>query len=297
MDQRGDGGGWGIELGFVFFGEFQVDGGEVDAVLEIFLFGFHLFDFAADTGDFLFDAKDVADFSGALGEDGLETLLGFGGVFQTGNQISMLLGDFFSVLVFGLGATEGFYLNERGGELRRGNAQGGLERTRGTLRRVDGKVGRVTVVASDDGVERCARGIEIFRDNGERDGAGDHWPAMEPALVNTFGGFMFGFCFAFKNLAYRPSRLVRGQAVAGSSLPLAAHFDMVLVSPFRAHLLFGSDQAGLVLGEVNGLNRQEVATAFCSCRRARTLAFSPWASVPTMRATQRRDGNAQEKIL
>jgi len=60
VDLGGDGGGQGVELGFVLLGEFQVDGGEVDAVLEIFLFGFHLFDFAADAGDFLFDGEDVA---------------------------------------------------------------------------------------------------------------------------------------------------------------------------------------------------------------------------------------------
>src|SRR5690348_2418607 len=77
MDQRGDGRSRGIELGFVLLREFEVDGGKIDAMLEVFLFGFHLFDFAADAGDFLFDFEDVADFAGALREDGLETLLGF----------------------------------------------------------------------------------------------------------------------------------------------------------------------------------------------------------------------------
>ena len=81
-DLRGDGGGRGVELGFVFLGEFEIDGGEVDAMLEIFLFGFHLFDFAADARDFLFDFEDVADFAGAVREDGLEALLGFAGIFQ-----------------------------------------------------------------------------------------------------------------------------------------------------------------------------------------------------------------------
>lgn len=77
VDQRGDGGSRGIELGFIFLRELKVERGKVDAMLEVFLFGFHLFDFAADASDFLFDFEDVADFAGALGEDGLETLLGF----------------------------------------------------------------------------------------------------------------------------------------------------------------------------------------------------------------------------
>ena len=51
-------------------------------MLEVFLFGFHLFYFAADSGDFLFDAEDVADFSGALGEDSLEALLGFARILE-----------------------------------------------------------------------------------------------------------------------------------------------------------------------------------------------------------------------
>ena len=69
-------------------------------MLEIFLFGFHLFDFAADAGDFLFDCEDIADFSGALNEDGLEALLGFAGIFEASDEIGMLLGDFFAVLRF-----------------------------------------------------------------------------------------------------------------------------------------------------------------------------------------------------
>jgi hypothetical protein len=40
-----------------------------------------LLDFASDAGDFLFDFEDVADFSGALGEDGLEALLGLARIF------------------------------------------------------------------------------------------------------------------------------------------------------------------------------------------------------------------------
>ena len=72
MELCGYCGGGGIELGFILLGETEVDGGEVDAVLEIFLFGFHLLDLVADAGDFLFYLEDVADFSGALREDGLE---------------------------------------------------------------------------------------------------------------------------------------------------------------------------------------------------------------------------------
>jgi hypothetical protein len=43
-------------------------------MFEVFLFGFHLLNFAADAGNFLFNFEDVADFSGAFSEDGLETL-------------------------------------------------------------------------------------------------------------------------------------------------------------------------------------------------------------------------------
>ena len=39
-------------------------------MLEVFLFGFHLFYFAADAGDFSLDSEDVTDFASALSEDG-----------------------------------------------------------------------------------------------------------------------------------------------------------------------------------------------------------------------------------
>jgi hypothetical protein len=70
--------------------------------------GFHLLDFATDAGDFLFDFEDVADFAGALREDGLEALFSFAGIFQARDEIGVLLGDFFAVLRFEFDAAERF---------------------------------------------------------------------------------------------------------------------------------------------------------------------------------------------
>jgi len=95
------------ELGLVFFSKFQVDGGEVDAMLEPFLFGFQLLDFPAHAGDLLFDFKDVLNFSGASAANILEALFGFAGVFQPGDKVGTLLADFFPILRLAFDAAEG----------------------------------------------------------------------------------------------------------------------------------------------------------------------------------------------
>ena len=62
-----------------------------------------MLDFAADAGDFLFDAENVADFSGALLEDGLKTLLGFRRILQARYEIGMLLSNLLAILGFSFG--------------------------------------------------------------------------------------------------------------------------------------------------------------------------------------------------
>lgn len=174
VEPRGDGRGRRVQLGFVFFGDFEIHGREIHAMFEVLLFSFHLLDFAAHTSDFLFDFEDVADFSGALGEDGLETLLGFAGIFETGDEVGVLLGDFFAVLIFVFDVAERFEFGESGGELRRGDAERRFGGAGGTLRSAGAKISGVAVVADKDGIERGPRGVEIFRYESKRYAPRDH---------------------------------------------------------------------------------------------------------------------------
>src|SRR5438876_462062 len=96
-----------VELGFVFFGKFQVDGGEVDAMLERFLFGFHLLDFAPDAGDFLFDIKNIFYLAGARSKDVLEAKLRLAVILDASNEVCVLLRDFFAILRFAFDTAEG----------------------------------------------------------------------------------------------------------------------------------------------------------------------------------------------
>jgi hypothetical protein len=77
-------------------------------MLERFLLGFHLLDFAADACDLLFDGKNIRDFAGALLKDCLEAALRFPGILQAGHEVGVLLGDFLSALSFVLDLAQGF---------------------------------------------------------------------------------------------------------------------------------------------------------------------------------------------
>src|SRR5277367_5245447 len=116
-------------------------------MLEVFLFGFHLLDFAANPGDLLFNFEDVADLAGALGENGLEPLFGFAGVFEALDQVGVLLSDFFAALVFEFDAAEGLEFGERRGELRRGHTERRLEKTSSILRSIDTEICSISAVA------------------------------------------------------------------------------------------------------------------------------------------------------
>jgi len=103
--------------------------------------------FAANARDLLFDFKNVFHLACARAENILKALLGFAGVLQAREKISVLLGDFFAVLRFRLDTAEGFEFSNCGGELRRRNPQGRLKRPSGSLR--SGNV-------QPCGISRCA---------------------------------------------------------------------------------------------------------------------------------------------
>src|SRR5579859_6767753 len=136
-------------------------------MLEVFLLGFHLLDFAADASNFLLDFQDITDFAGALGEDGLQALFGFAGVFQTRDEIGVLLSDFLAVLVFVLDVAERFEFRKSCQKLRSWNAERGLNRASGSLRSADTQIGGVAVVADENGIECFAIGVEVFDKDGK----------------------------------------------------------------------------------------------------------------------------------
>lgn len=76
---------------------------------------------------------------------------------------------------FDFGASERFEFGKRGEELWRRDAERGLEWAGGIFSGSDTQVGGVAVVASEDAIQRRARGSEVFRYDRERDGARDHW--------------------------------------------------------------------------------------------------------------------------
>ena len=98
----------GVELGLVLFGELQVDGGELDAMLQRFLFGLYLLDFAAHAGEFLFDFQYIFDLTRTGTKNILKPPFGFAGIFQAREQVGVLLRNFFPVLRFIFEATERF---------------------------------------------------------------------------------------------------------------------------------------------------------------------------------------------
>ena len=105
LDQGGRHG--GIELGLVFLGEFELDAGEVHAVLQVFLFRFHLLDFTPYAGDLLLDFKNIFDLAGARSQDVLEAKFRLSVIFDAGGEIRVLLSDLFTVLAFPVDPAKG----------------------------------------------------------------------------------------------------------------------------------------------------------------------------------------------
>ena len=77
-------------------------------MLQVFLFRFHLLDFTADAGDFLFDIKNVFDLAGAGSKNVLEASFRFSVILNAGDEIRVLRGDFFAVLAFPFDPAQGF---------------------------------------------------------------------------------------------------------------------------------------------------------------------------------------------
>jgi len=103
LDQHRRGG--GVELGLVLLSQLQVDSGKLDAVLQIFLLGLHLLDFAAHAGDLLLHVENIFDLARSRSKNVLETKLRLAVILDASNKVGVLLGDFFAVLHFILDAS------------------------------------------------------------------------------------------------------------------------------------------------------------------------------------------------
>lgn len=77
----------------------MVDGDKIDAVLQIFLLGFHALDFSVNAGDFLLRSEDFANISGALLEHSFDTPLGLAGIFEAPDEVAVRWCDFLALFV------------------------------------------------------------------------------------------------------------------------------------------------------------------------------------------------------
>src|SRR5215467_10490315 len=93
-----------VELSLVLFGQLQIDGGEVHAMLQGFLFRFHLLDFAAHAGNLLLHIQNVLHLAGPRTKNILKAQFRFLRVLQPRHEVEVLLSYFFASLCFSFNA-------------------------------------------------------------------------------------------------------------------------------------------------------------------------------------------------